>query len=152
MTAPPWADALLELYRERYDSLVRLAYLVTGDASVAEELVQDAFVAVHASWPSVKEPVAYLRTAVVNRCRSWGRRQQLERERRPRPTEPQQLVADELWDALAKLPERQRAAVVLRFYEDLPDAEIAAVLGCRATTVRTSIHRALRTLRTEIER
>jgi RNA polymerase sigma factor (sigma-70 family) len=94
----------------------------------------------------------YVRTAVVNRCRSWGRRRRLEHERRPAPSEPTPFHADELWDALLRLDPRRRAAVVLRFYLDLPDTEIAELLGCRRATVRTSIHRALRTLRQEIER
>jgi len=78
---------------------------------------------------------------VVNQCRSWRRRRTLERARRPAPVDHAELVADELWDVLATLPHRQRAAVVLRFYEDLPDEEIAHLLGCRPATVRTSVHR-----------
>src|SRR5690606_35739354 len=97
-------------------------------------------------------PLPYLRTAVINGCRTWGRRQALERERRPPPPAPAELHADELWDALAKLNERQRAAIVLRFYADLPDTEIAQALGCRVPTVRTAIHRGLRALRKEIDR
>ncbi|MGH9157175.1 MAG: SigE family RNA polymerase sigma factor [Acidimicrobiales bacterium] len=149
---PPWAGPLVELYRERYRSMVRLAYLLTGDRTAAEELVQDAFVAVHRSWPRVTSPAAYLRTSVVNACRSWGRRRTLETVRRPQPAEPAVLVADELWDALRRLPERQRAAIVLRFYQDLPDADIAAALGCRPGTVRTAVHRGLAALRTEVQR
>jgi RNA polymerase sigma factor (sigma-70 family) len=61
-------------------------------------------------------------------------------------------VADEMWDALATLNDRQRAAIVLRFYEDLPDADIAEILGCRTATVRTAIHRGLGSLRKVIDR
>jgi RNA polymerase sigma-70 factor (sigma-E family) len=147
-----WDPGLLATYRSSYADLVRLAYLVSGDRSAAEEAVQDAFVAAHRGWDRVREPLPYLRQAVVNRCRSWGRRQQLERERRPRPADPATLVADEMWDALQVLPERQRAAIVLRFYCDLPDAEIAEILGCRTPTVRTAIHRGLAKLRTEVPR
>jgi RNA polymerase sigma-70 factor (sigma-E family) len=148
--SPPWADELLALYEAQYLPMVRLAYLMCGHAAVAEEVVQDAFVAVHQAWPRVETPRAYLRTAVVNRCRSWGRHQVLERDRRPLPPAPAELGADELWDAIGRLNDRQRAAIVLRFYEDLPDQEIAALLGCRPATVRTSIHRALGALRKEI--
>ena len=143
-------DPFVELYRARYDPMVRLAYLLTGDRAAAEELVQDAFVSVHRTWGRAHHPKAYLRTAVVNACRSWGRRRVLERDRRPGPPEPSMLVADELWDTLLRLPDRQRAVIVLRFYEDLPDAEIAEALGCRPATVRTSIHRALAALRKEL--
>jgi RNA polymerase sigma-70 factor (sigma-E family) len=151
MMAVEMEDPLVELYRDRYEPMVRLAYLMVGDRAAAEELVQDAFVNVHRSWAKVADPPAYLRVAVVNACRSWGRRRTLELHRRPAPADPSELVADEMWDALQVLPIRQRAAVVLRFYEDLPDARIAELLGCREATVRTAIHRALERLRKEIE-
>jgi RNA polymerase sigma factor (sigma-70 family) len=148
-----WDAGLVALYEARYRDLVRLAYLLTGSVEVAEELVQDAFVAARRSWADVRDPFPYLRSAVVNRTRTWGRRLQLER-RHARDQEERSvgLEADELWDALSVLNERQRAAIVLRFYEDLPDADIAAVLGCRPATVRTAIHRGLAALRKEIDR
>lgn len=148
---PVWDDPLIELYRERYEPMVRLAYLFTGSRAIAEELVQDAFVNVHRSWSRATNPPAYLRTAVVNACRSWGRRRTLELHRKPAPPDPSLLVADEMWDALQVLPMRQRAAIVLRFYEDLPDAQIAELLGCKEATVRTAIHRGLARLRKEID-
>lgn len=150
----PWADDFVELYRTRYDPMVRLAYLMTGDSAVAEELVQDAFVSVHRSWDRARHPAAYLRTAVVNACRSWGRRRSLERNhaRAAGREEVTEATGDELWDVLGQLPERQRAAIVLRFYEDLPDDEIAQLLGCRPATVRTAIFRGLAAMRQEIGR
>ena len=147
-----WHRELVALYERRYDHLVRLAYLLTGRAAEAEEIVQDAYVAARRSWSGVRDPYPYLRSAVANRCRSWGRRQVLERERRPRPAEPAELVADEMWDALATLPERQRTAIVLRYWADLPDAEIAEVLGCRPATVRTTLHRGIAALREVVDR
>lgn len=156
LDSPPavvhWDDDLVQLYEQHFDQLVRLAYLVSGQAEQAEEVVQEAFVKTHRSWARVRDPLPYLRTAVVNGCRSVGRRQILERERQPSPPEPAVLEADELWDALGVLTDRQRSAVVLRFYCDLPDADIAAALGCREATVRTSVHRALAKLRKEIDR
>ena len=140
------------LYRERYAPMVRLAYLLTGSEAIAEELVQDAFVSVHRAWDRADSPSAYLRAAVVNACRSWGRRRSLELLRKPAPPDPVLLVTDELWDVLQTLPPRQRAAIVLRFYEDLPDDEIALVLGCRVGTVRTAVFRGLEKLRKEVER
>ncbi len=148
----PWHPGLLALYRTDYLGLVRLAVLVGADRAVAEELVQDAFVAAHRTWDGVRDPLPYLRRAVVNRTHSWGRRQTLERERRPRTADPALLGADELWDALSRLPERQREAIVCRFYLDLPDAEIAEILDCRVPTVRTAIHRGLAKLRQEVPR
>jgi RNA polymerase sigma-70 factor (sigma-E family) len=145
-------QGFVSLYKQRYDPMVRLAYLLTGQQAIAEELVQDAFVSVHRSWARATNPPAYLRTAVVNACRSWGRRQTLERLRKPAPPDPSTLVTDEMWDVLQTLPPRQRAAIVLRFYEDLPDEEIAALLGCKVPTVRTAVFRGLEKLRKEIER
>lgn len=154
--APPgpsqWAPALVDLYEARYTALVRLAYLLTGSPAVAEELVQEAFISTHRGWERVRQPAAYVRTAVVNGVRSWGRRAQLEDVRRPTSTAFAHQEPDELWDALATLLPRQRAAIVLRFYEDLPDDEIARLLGCRPGTVRTAVHRGLAALRKEIER
>lgn len=147
-----WHDDLLALYRERYEPMVRLAYLLTGNRSVAEEIVQDAYVAVHRNWDHATSPGGYLRTAVVNSARSWHRRRTLEERRVPTPAPDAGLAADEMWDVLERLPDRQRAAVVLRFYEDLPDAEIARVLGCRLPTVRSAVHRGLAALRKEMGR
>ena len=152
--SPPvaWHDDLLGLYRERYEPMVRLAYLLAGNRSVAEELVQDAFVAVHRNWDRATSPGGYLRTTVVNNARSWHRRRALEERRLPAVTVDSSPVADEMWDVLQRLPDRQRAAVVLRFYEDLPDADIARILGCRLPTVRTAVHRGLAALRKEMNR
>jgi RNA polymerase sigma factor (sigma-70 family) len=151
-TVDPWADELVALYRERHVAMVRLAYLSTGDRAAAEEIAHDAFVAVQRNWAGVRDPASYLRTAVVNRTRSWGRRHQLERRFQHPPAASAALEADELWDALARLSPRRRIAVVLRYYADLPDDEIAAILDCRPATVRTLLHRALHDLRQEIER
>lgn len=146
-----WHPSLIQVYEERYDDFVRLAYLMTGQAAIAEEIVQDAFIASRRSWDGVRDPAPYVRAAVINRCYSWGRRFKLERERQPRPADPAELAADEMWDALATLSQRQRAAIVLRFYLDLPDKQIAEILGCRLATVRTAIHRGLRALRKVLE-
>ena len=147
-----WPAGLVEVFVERRGKFVRLAYLLTGNASVAEELVHDAFIATLNRWDVVREPGAYVRAAVVNHCRSWGRRRGIEERHTPAPAAPAELEADELWDALGRLDDRRRAAIVLRYYEDLPDAEIASVLGCRPGTVRSAIHRGLKQLRQEIDR
>ncbi len=146
-----WDTDLVRVYRERYGNLVRLAYLLTGHAAVAEEIVQDAFVASHRARDRLRDPHSYVRRAVVNRCRSWGRRDKVEREHRPRPPDPAELQADEMRDALRALTDRQRTAIVLRFYEDMPDERIAEILGCRRTTVRSAIHRGLQSLRRVID-
>jgi RNA polymerase sigma factor (sigma-70 family) len=143
----PWDADLVEVYRVDYRRLVRLAYLLTGHNAVAEEIVQDAFVATHRLEGRRRDPYPYVRRAVVNRCRSWGRRYTVERAHRPRPPDPAELAVDEMWDALAMLTDRQRTAIVLRFYEDMPDDRIAEILDCRQATVRSAIHRGLQSLR-----
>jgi RNA polymerase sigma factor (sigma-70 family) len=125
---------------------------MTSRTAIAEEVVQEAFIAAHRSEGRIRDPYAYVRTAVVNRCYSWGRRQVRERSREHRPPDPAEMAPDEMWDALATLKDRQRVAIVLRFYEDLPDDEIAEILGCRPATVRTAIHRGLKSLRRVIDR
>jgi RNA polymerase sigma-70 factor (sigma-E family) len=138
------------LYEARFAEMVRLAFLMTGSLETAEDLVQDSFVRLHRKWSSVRTPDAYLRTAVVNACRSHHRRRARERSRRVESEGVAVLGADELSDLLLTLPHRQRAAIVLRYYHDLPDREIAEVLNCRVGTVASSIHRALARLRMEL--
>lgn len=136
--------------------MVRLATLLVDDQARAEELVQDAFVRVHRRWDRIDNPGAYLRTAVVNACRSHHRRRAMVKRREPVLHADAGAVTsqhpDELGDALAALPYRRRAAIVLRYYADLPDDEIAEALGVRPPTVRTLIHRGLADLREELPR
>jgi len=149
--AGPDAEAFTLVYRSQRDRLRRVAYLMTGQAAVADELVHDAFVRLHQRWDDVDVPAAYLRTTVVRLCLAWRDRAAMGRAREPRTggsVEPPEI--DETWAQLASLPREQRVALVLRFYEDLPDDEIAAVMRCRPATVRTRVHRALAKLREEM--
>lgn len=142
----------------RGDALLRFAYVLTGDRYLAEDLVQEVLARVHRSWhrmAQVAQPDAYLRTAIVRQFLSWRRR----RASGELPTDPipervsttdttvRHAARDEMWRLLATLPRKQRAVLVLRFYEDLPDTEIADVLGCRQTTVRVHASRGLAQLR-----
>ena len=148
----PRPATLADLHRERYPAMVRLATLLIDSQEIAEEVVQDCFVRLHPRFDTLDDPVAYLRSAVVNACRSTGRRRTLERAhlRAERPMVAE-LGADEILDALAGLPPRQRAALVLRFYEDLSGDQIADVLGCRPGTVKSLISRGLARLREVVE-
>jgi RNA polymerase sigma-70 factor (sigma-E family) len=140
-----------DFYADHYAGLVRLAALLSGSVDTAPDLVQDCFVRLHGRWTSVREPLPYIRRSVVHACASHHRRSAVVR-RNPLPEPPAvELGADELEDALAGLPARQRAAVVLRYYGDLPDADIARALRCREGTVRSLISRALADLRKVIE-
>jgi RNA polymerase sigma factor (sigma-70 family) len=140
------------LYRKAYAPMVRLAYLLTGNGGIAEDLVQDSFARVSQRWVGLDRPEAYLRVSVVNACQSYHRRARRERAHFA------ELVREEvspetpvLADALARLPYRQRAALVLRFYEDRHETDIAELLGCRPATVRSLIRRGLQALRKVIE-
>jgi RNA polymerase sigma-70 factor (sigma-E family) len=140
-----------DFYADHYTKLVRLATLLSGSTDNAPDLVQDCFVRLHGRWASVREPLPYIRRSVVHACASHHRHIAVAR-RHPQPEpQPSELGADELEDALAALPARQRAAVVLRYYSDLPDADIARALGCREGTVRSLVSRALADLRKVIE-
>jgi len=137
-------------YAHHFLELVRLAALLSN-SSDAPDLVQDCFVGLHRHWSRVREPLPYVRRSVVHACASHHRRAIRIRSLPVPVAVDSELGADELDDALAKLPARQRAAVVLRYYDDLPDADIARALRCRPATVRSLIHRALADLRRVIE-
>lgn len=143
------AGAIDALFRERFDPMVRLATLLTGSVDTAEELVMDAFTRLAPRIDELDQPAAYLRTAVVNATRSHHRRV---RTARAHPVTAPEAVADpeldELWQRLEQLRPDERACVVLRFYEDLPLADIATQLDLPLGTVKTHLHRSLATLRT----
>jgi RNA polymerase sigma-70 factor (sigma-E family) len=148
------SDAFAEVYRSEHDQLVRLASLLLGSSTVAEDVVQDAFAKLHQRRRRVDSPAAWLRTVVVNGCRNERRRWAVARRHAHLlavdSVEPDAPV-DELIGSLRSLPVRQRTVVVLRFYEDLPEADIAELLGIRLGTVKSRLHRALAQLREEVE-
>jgi RNA polymerase sigma factor (sigma-70 family) len=135
--------------------MLGLAVLLVGSRAQAEEIVHDGFATVGERLDAVANPGGYLRATVVNGCRMALRRREL--ERRHASVTPAALSAldapsevVELHCALDALSARERAVVVLRYFADVPDDEIANVLGCRLGTVRSLAHRALRTLRREL--
>jgi len=148
----PWPGDLETLYETERLRFVRLAFLITGRRDVAEEMVQEAFIATAPRWENVEHPTAYVRTAVANRSRNWLRDRKTAAALTPPTVAHEYQNPDELWDALGRLNERRRVAVVLRYYEGPSDTEIGAVLHCRPATVRSLIHRAMNDLRQEIER
>jgi RNA polymerase sigma-70 factor (sigma-E family) len=154
------ADPLADLHREHYASLVRLASLVLGDVGLAEQVVQDAFVKLHLRWGGLRHldrAPAYLRSCVLNGARSQLRRQKVRDRYDARRTvapaagtpEASAVAADEqdrMVAALRRLPERQREALALRYFLDLPEAEIAVTMGVSAGSVKTHVHRGLAAL------
>jgi RNA polymerase sigma-70 factor (sigma-E family) len=153
--APMPEVAFAKVYERDYLALVRLAHLLTASNEVGEDIVQESFARALDRWEQLDNPAAYLRTTVVNRSRSWHRHRAVEERLGRRITPDGEVAAEhrgELWDALATLPFRQRAALVLRFYEDRTTDEIAALLGCRPGTARSLLSRGIAALREVIER
>lgn len=146
-------DAFDAFATGRMRELLRFAHVLTGDPHRAADLVQDALERTLLSWDRVlrkDDPVAYVRRTMVNRHVSAWRRVRRERliaEIPERAYDGEPAFDHELWAALATLPPRQRAVLVLRYYEDLTEADTAAVLGCSVGTVKSQSSRALARLR-----
>ena len=161
------ADACVEqLYAAHWRSLVRLSLLLVHDTGTAEEVVQDAFVAMHGRWRRLRDPelaLAYLRQAVVNRSRSVLRHRGVQHRHadaerpvvRDLPGVDEAALATErratLLDALRALPDRQREVLALRYYLDLSEAEIASTLGISRGAVKSHASRGVAALRTLME-
>jgi RNA polymerase sigma-70 factor (sigma-E family) len=141
-------------FTEEWPGAYRLASFLTQDPSAAEDLAQDAFARVYVAWGRADRPGAYLRTTLVNVCRNWRRDDRTRLAKLPLVAAPSEsdFVAEELADAIAALPFRQRAVLVLRYYEDLSEAEIADALGCRPGTVKSLASRALAQLEKVVDR
>jgi RNA polymerase sigma-70 factor (sigma-E family) len=153
--------SLADLYVEHAPEGIRLAFLLTGDRALAEDLVQDAFARLVGRLRHLRDPAAfgaYLRRTIVNLSTSHLRRQRVARaylERvagsRTVDTNTNDDLDEAMHAALLRLPERQRAAIVLRFYEDLSDVQAAAILKCSPGTVRSLVSRGMTTLRATLE-
>ena len=160
---PSAITAVRDLYERHYVRLVRLAVLLVGDVGRAEEIVQDAFVDLVARWRTIRDPgaaAAYLRTCVANGARSHLRhravvhRQPVSRPSQVNSAETEALVQIEherVLSVLSELPGRQREVLVLRYYGQLSEAEIADTLGISRGAVKTHSSRGLHSLRTAME-
>jgi RNA polymerase sigma-70 factor (sigma-E family) len=141
------------LFDRHYAPMCRLAYVIVGDAATAEEIVMEALIKTFSGWGRIRDydrVDAYLRRAVVNLCRSKIRRKVIEArvnaasyrrdELRPPDWDPDRHETSRLvWEAVRQLPERQRACVVLRYFDDLSEAQIADVLQCSVGTVKSQL-------------
>lgn len=151
---------LSALFDAHFSELRGLAFVILGDSHLAEEVVMDAFANVFSSWTRVRRcdwPYGYLRRAVVNSCRGRMRRRALEARIRARTLERSEIddsgwdanrsdVRLDLWALVGRLPARQRLCIVLRYLEDMSEAEIAETLECSAGTVKSQTARARRSL------
>lgn len=152
-------QGVTELYTAHYRGLVRLAVLLVQDTAVAEEVVQDAFVAIHRRWGRLRDTdkaLSYIRQAVVNRSRSALRRRGTEQrhaatQRLDIAYEPDPARRLVVLDALKTLPQRQREVIALRYYVDLDEATIATTLGISRGAVKSHAARATATLRQLLE-
>lgn len=156
-------EAVTSLYAAHYRSLVRLGTLLLRDPSAAEEVVQDAFVAMHGGWRRLRDPdkaLAYLRQSVVNRSRSALRHRTVTEKYAPAPM-PDAPSAEsgalgmleyrQVVDALRTLPTRQREALVLRYYGDLSEAQVADAMKISRGAVKSHTSRGMAALRASLE-
>jgi RNA polymerase sigma-70 factor (sigma-E family) len=152
--------AFAEFATARSAALFRAAYLMVGDHGLAEDLLQEALTKTYVAWPRLRDinnAEAYTRKAITTTAISWWRRKSWQAEKprddvpelAARGHEPEHAVAerDWLWAELRQLPPKQRAAIVLRFYEDLTEAQTAAALGCSVGTVKSQVSTGLKRLR-----
>jgi RNA polymerase sigma-70 factor (sigma-E family) len=156
--------AVTAIYSEHYRSLVRLAAFLVRDSATAEEVVQDSFVAMHSAWRRLRDTdkaLSYLRQSVVNRSRSVLRHRMVVDKNTPKPPPDMpsaehgailQLERSAVVSALRALPERQREALVLRYYGDLSEAQIASMMGISRGAVKSHTARAMAALRVVLER
>lgn len=161
-------DAVTRLFAVHYRPLVRLAALLLADRSHAEEIVADAYVGLHTHWRRLRDTdraLAYLRSSVVNRSRSALRHRGVVARHvasvaaEPPPTAPSaeagalaRAQQDAVLAALAELPRRQREALVLRYFADLSEAEVADAMGCSRGAVKSHTARGMAALRSRMER
>ncbi len=155
--------AVTELYSLHYQRLVRLAALLVRDVPTAEDVVQDSFVAMHDGWQRLRDAesaLAYLRQAVLNRSRSVLRHRAVvaKHPEKPSPDMPSaehgalvQLERSAVAATLRKLPGRQREAIVLRYYADFSEAEVAAAMGISRGAVKSHTARAMAALRADLK-
>lgn len=161
MAAQQRSAAFAEFAQARSPALFRAAYLMVGDRGLAEDLLQEALTKTYVAWPRLRDvgnAEAYTRKAITTTAISWWRRKSWQREV-PRDDLPDQLAEehgalvderDWLWAELQKLAPRQRAAIVLRYYEDLTEAQTAEAMGCSIGTVKSQVSDALNRLRTRL--
>ena len=156
-------EAVTNLYAAHYRGLVRLAALLLRETATAEEVVQDAFVAMHGAWRRLDDPeraLAYLRRSVVNRARSAHRRHLVAAKHQPTAMGDEASAESHVMsaqtraavmDALHQLPTRQREVLVLRYYSDLSEAQIADALDISRGAVKSHAHRGMTALRSTLE-
>jgi len=163
-TAWDASEVVTEIYKAHYNQLVRLAVMLVHDVQTAEEVVQDAFEAMHLAWRRLRESekaLSYLRQAIVNRSRSVLRHRKVVEMHAPKPAPDEQsaehaaltlIERSAVTSALRTLPVRQREAVVLRYYGDFSEADIAKAMGISRGAVKSHTARAMAALKSTLEK
>ena len=148
------ASAFERFFDHEYPGAVRLAHLLSGSNTPAEDLAQEAFARVLPHFDRLDNPAAYLRTAIVNACRTWHRSRGREQDRFRRHGASAEVALSaasaELLDSIRRLPYRQQAVLVLRYWLDMSEADIALTLDCRPGTVKSLHSRALDAIRKDL--
>ena len=157
------AGAFAEFVAARSAALHRTAYLMVGEHALAQDLLQEALTKTYVAWPRLREVAnaeAYTRRVITTTAISWRRRRSWHEQPhdelpdRPRPgatgADDDLALRDWVWTALQQLPPRQRVAIVLRYYEDLTEAQTAAAMGCAVGTVKSQVAQAIKKLRREL--
>lgn len=150
-----------EFVAARSTALQRAAYLMVGDVSLAQDLVQESLIKTYVAWPRLRDPAnaeAYTRRVITTTALTWFRRRSWSSERaftsvpeRPNPPYDDPVATGAaLWSVLEKLPPRQRIALVLRFYDDLTESQTAEAMGITVGTVKSQVAAALTTLRARL--
>lgn len=162
----PRAELVDVMFRRHYPGLLRLAVVMVGDREAAEDAVQEAFVSLHRNWRKLRDPEAaeaYVRSAVLNRCRSWVRRQVVQRAKKPlllvreeAPRGPEDTAVGHeevgsLVAAMRTLPRRQREVLACRYVLELSVAETAELLDISGGSVKVHAHRGLQALQRRME-
>lgn len=153
-TATPLSTSFETFFAATWPRAYRLASLLTQSSAAGEDIAQDVMAKMYRNWGTAERPEAYLHTAIVHSASNWQRRNRTQHDKLPLLAGPAsvELGASELADAIAHLPFRQRAVIVLRYHADLSEAEIADALGCRPGTVKSLAARALDRLAKELPR
>jgi RNA polymerase sigma-70 factor (sigma-E family) len=158
------AGAFAEFVAARSGALHRTAYLMVGEHALAQDLLQEALTKTYVAWPRLREVAnaeAYTRRVITTTAISWRRRRSWHEQPRddvPDTPDPGRGTGEDVttrawvWAALQQLPPRQRVAVVLRYYEDLTEAQTAAAMGCAVGTVKSQVAQAIKKLREHLGR
>ncbi|NNN22707.1 MAG: sigma-70 family RNA polymerase sigma factor [Acidimicrobiales bacterium] len=148
-----WPQDFLHFYQSNIEAFIKLAFVIVQSVPVAQDIVQDAFISVNRRWVNIHSPLSYTRISIVNGCKKYLRRKRIEEIVLPRLAKREILEINqrsELEGIILTLPSREKIAIVLRYYADMSEKEIAEAVGCSVNTVPGLIARGVEKLRRKI--